>query len=175
MKTKKQLFIIIAALSGIFLSSCDDYLTFPKEGAVDIKDSFIDAKAAVASATACYAPLTWEFQNAGGTFFNEWWIGDICSDDAVKGGSTLSDMNLVFDMENFKTKSDNNVLLWYYRCQYIGIFRCNLVHEYVPEMKAELFAKEKAGLQNRVLAEAFFPPCNVLFPFGSGVWWCTCC
>ncbi len=156
MKTRKQLFIIIAALSGTFLSSCDDYLTFPKEGAVDIDDSFIDAKAAVSSATACYAPLTWEFQNAGGTFFNEWWIGDVCSDDAIKGGSTLSDMNLVYDMENFKTKSDNNALLWFYRCQYIGIFRCNLVHEYVPAMKSELFAKEKAGLQNRVLAEASF-------------------
>lgn len=155
MKTNKYIFIV-AALLGVLLSSCDDFLTFQKEGAVDIDDSFIDAKSAVQSATACYAPLTWEFQNAGGTFFNEWWIGDICSDDAIKGGSTLSDMNMVYDMENFKTKSDNTVLLWYYRSQYIGIFRCNLVHEYVPAMKAELFAKEPAGLRNRVLAEASF-------------------
>ncbi len=38
----------------------------------------------------------------------------------------------------------------------MGIFRCNLVYEYVPAMKVSLFAKEKAGLQNRVLAEASF-------------------
>lgn len=136
--------------------SCDNYLSFPKEGAVDFNESFIDAQSAIQSATACYAPLTWEFQNAGGTFFPEWWIGDICSDDALKGGSTLSDMDLVYDMENFKTKSDNNVLLWFYRAQYIGIFRCNLVEEYVPKMKHELFANEKPNLQNRVVAEARF-------------------
>ena len=155
MKTKKQTFIILAML-GISFAACDDYLSFPKEGAADINDSFVSAQSAIQSATACYAPLTWEFQNNGGTYFNEWWIGDICSDDALKGGSTLSDMDLVYDMENFKTKSDNSVLLWFYRCQYMGIFRCNLVNEYVPALKPALFAKEKAGLQNRVLAEALF-------------------
>lgn len=154
MKMKKQ-FIIIALLA-ICIVSCDDYLSFPKEGATDINDSFIDAASAVQSATACYAPLTWEYQSGGGTFFPEWWIGDVCSDDALKGGSTLSDMDLVYDMENFKTSSDNNVLLWYYRCQYMGIFRCNLVHEYVPLMKTDLFVNEKPNLQNRVLAEASF-------------------
>jgi len=153
---KNQILFIIIALLGISFSSCDDYLSFPKEGVVKIADSFNSALAATQSATACYAPLAWEYQNAGGTFFNEWFIGDICSDDALKGSNSLSDMGLVFDMENFQTKSDNNVLLWYYRCQYMGIFRCNLVYEYVPAMKPALFAKEKAGLQNRVLAEASF-------------------
>lgn len=151
----KKIFFIITII-GLVTVSCDNYLSFPKEGVVDFNESFIDAQSAIQSATACYAPLTWEFQNAGGTFFPEWWIGDICSDDALKGGSTLSDMDLVYDMENFKTKSDNNVLLWFYRAQYIGIFRCNLVEEYVPKMKHELFANEKPNLQNRVVAEARF-------------------
>ncbi|HEY5508811.1 MAG TPA: RagB/SusD family nutrient uptake outer membrane protein [Paludibacter sp.] len=155
MKTKKQLYLILALL-GIFFSSCNDYLNFPKVATTKLDDSFISATSAVQSATACYAPLTWEYQNGGGTFFNEWFIGDVCSDDALKGSNTLSDMGLLFDMENFKTKSDNNTLLQYYRCQYIGIFRCNLVYEYVPAMNPALFAKEKAGLQNRVLAEASF-------------------
>ena len=155
MKTKKYLFII-PALLGISFYSCDNYLNFPKENTVKIADSFTNATKAVESATACYAPLTWEYQSNGGTFFNEWFIGDICSDDALKGSNSLSDMGLVFDMENFKTKSDNNSLLWYYRAQYIGVFRCNLVQEYVSAMSPALFAKEKAGLQNRVLAEASF-------------------
>ncbi len=107
---KNQLYIILALL-GISFSSCNDSLNFPKESAIKIDDSFIDATSAVQSATACYAPLTWEFQNGGGTFFNEWFIGDICSDDALKGSNTLSDMSTVYDMENFKTKSDNGTLL----------------------------------------------------------------
>lgn len=155
MKTKNQLYLLLALL-GIFFSSCNDYLGFPKVAVTKLDDAFISAKSATESATACYAPLTWEYQNGGGTFFNEWFIGDICSDDALKGSNSLSDMGLVFDMENFKTKSDNNTLLWYYRAQYMGIFRCNLVYEYVPKMNPTLFAKEKAGLQNRVLAEASF-------------------
>jgi len=155
MKKYSKFFITLLSIATI-LSACDSYLSFPKEGAIDIDESFIDAQSAIQSATACYAPLTWEYQNAGGTFFSEWWIGDVCSDDAIKGGSGLSDMDLVYDMENFKTKSDNNVLLWFYRCQYIGIFRCNLVLEYVPMMEEDLFKNEKAGLQNRILAEAHF-------------------
>jgi len=155
MKTKNQFYILFALL-GMLFTSCDDYLSFTKPALTKLDDAFNSSTAAAQSATACYAPLTWEYQNAGGTFFNEWFIGDICADDALKGSNTLSDMGTVFDMENFKTKSDNNTLLWYYRAQYIGIFRCNVVYEFVPKMNQALFTKEKAGFQNRVLAEASF-------------------
>lgn len=154
MKTiKYSILFLTICLFGIF-ASCDDYLDFDRPGGVLIDDSFIDSIAATSFVTGCYAPLAWEYQNNGGTFFNEWWIGDVCSDDALKGGSNLSDMNLVYDMENFKTKSDNNVLLWYYRCQYIGIFRCNLVFDNVPNMDPKLLGN--GNLQNRLIGEASF-------------------
>ncbi len=154
MKTKNKLYLLLA-LPGMFFSSCNDYLNFPKVATTKIEDSFTSSLAATQCATACYVPLTWEYQSGPGEF-NEWFFGDVCSDDALKGSNTLSDMGTLFDLENFKTTSDNGALLGYYRTQYMGIFRCNLVYEEVPKMSAALFAKDKPGLQNRVLAEASF-------------------
>jgi len=151
MKTKNQLYLLLA-LPGVFFTSCNDYLNFPKVATTKIEDAFTSSLAATQCATACYVPLTWEYKSGVGEF-NEWFIGDVCSDDALKGSNTLSDMGTLFDMENFKTTSDNGALLGYYQTQYMGIFRCNLVYEEVPKMAASLFVK---GLQNRVLAEASF-------------------
>lgn len=149
---KRYNFSLIIFLIVLF-NSCDDFLGFEKPALTTIEDAFLTPMDAIKSATAAYAPLTWEY---GETFFPEWWIGDVCSDDAIKGGSTLSDMDLVYDMENFKTKSDNTVLLAFYRAQYMGIFRCNLVIENVPKMDSEIFADESPGLQDRVTGEALF-------------------
>jgi hypothetical protein len=149
----------ILLFAGCLLSlfyACDDYLDFEKPASVDVNESFLTADNAVAFVTSAYFPMLWEYQNNGGTFFSEWWIGDVCSDDALKGGQFLSDMDLVYDMENFKTRSDNNVLLWFYRVQYMGIFRCNLALENIPLMDPEVFAESEAGLQNRTLGEALF-------------------
>jgi hypothetical protein len=148
--------LLLAGCLASFFYACDDYLDFEKPASVGVNESFLTADNAVASVTAAYFPMLWEYQNNGGTFFSEWWIGDICSDDALKGGQFLSDMDLVYDMENFKTRSDNNVLLWFYRVQYMGIFRCNLALENIPLMNPEAFAGAETGLQNRTLGEALF-------------------
>jgi hypothetical protein len=154
MKTKKYSVIALGiCLLGVLTDSCNDYLNFEKPGTTLIKDAFNTPTDAVASVTAAYVPLAWEF---GYTYFPEWWIGDVCSDDALKGGGSLSDMDLVYDMENFKTRSDNEILLRFYRAQYIGAFRCNLVLENVPFMVPVVFKGEEAGLQNRIAGEALF-------------------
>lgn len=155
MKTKiYNKLILIPCLLGIFIS-CNDYLDIDKPGSTSASDAFNTVNDAIASATAAYAPLTWEFQNEGGTYMPEWWIGDVCSDDALKGGSTLSDMDLVYDMENFKTRSDNNVLLWLYRAQYMGILRCNFSIQNVEQMDLAKFDGDEDA-KNRVLGEALF-------------------
>ena len=150
---KKQNNIIPFAVFLLFaFTSCNDVLDI-REGVLLAQDAFNTSDDAVQLVTGAYTPLMWEYQNNGGTFFPEWWIGDICSDDALKGGGSLSDMGLVYDMENFKTRSDNNVLLWFYRCQFVGVYRANLVFDIVPNMDPTVFEDE---LQNRILGEAYF-------------------
>lgn len=148
MMKKIALFLIPCSL---FLTSCKGYLTAPEPGVSQLADFFTSKKAAVHTTTGCYVPLMWEFQN---TYCSEWFIGDIVSDDALKGGQSTTDMGAAYDMENWKTTSSNELLLDYYRAQYQGIGRCNLGLKYIDEMKTDTTLTPK--LKNRLLGEMHF-------------------
>lgn len=147
---KYNLFIGSIIFVG-FLSSCNDYLNFDAPGVTRVEDFFTVGQTAVQSVNAAYVPLQWEYNQ---TFFSEWYIGDIASDDALKGGQNIADMDAAYDIENFKTLSNNGLLLEYYRAQYQGVFRANLVLEEVPKMKTDTTLPER--LKTRLLAEAHF-------------------
>jgi len=148
----------ITSLVVLGLGSCSDWLKEPTPGQTNLADYYTTWQAALENVNAAYTPLAWEYQ---GTYYAEWFIGDIVSDDALKGGQYIqSDMADVYDMENWKTQTDNELLLQYYRAKYQGIQRCNLVLERVPGMDPELFDEEEFqcvdGLQERIIGEAYF-------------------
>ena len=148
----------ITSLVVLGLGSCSDWLKEPTPGQTNLADYYTTWQAALENVNAAYTPLAWEYQ---GTYYSEWFIGDIVSDDALKGGQYIqSDMADVYDMENWKTQTDNELLLQYYRAKYQGIQRCNLVLERVPGMDSELFDEEEYqcvdGLQERIIGEAYF-------------------
>lgn len=144
----------ITSLVVLAFSSCSDWLTEPTPGQTNIDDYYTSWQAALENVNAAYVPLAWEYQ---GTYYSEWFIGDIVSDDALKGGQYIqSDMADAYDMENWKTQTDNELLLQYYRAKYQGIQRCNLVLERVPAMDASFFEEATAGLQDRIAGEAYF-------------------
>lgn len=153
MKTMKQRksYITAIALVALALTGCNDWLREEAPGSTQLGDFFSNGQTAVQSANACYSPLAWEYH---GTYCPEWFVGDIASDDAVKGGQSTSDMADAYDIENFKTVASNGLLLDYYRAQYQGIARCNFVLDNVPSMPTDTTLTE--GLKNRCLGEARF-------------------
>ena len=142
----KAAFVLSMALS---LASCQDWLTAPSPGVTKLNDFFTTGSTAIQSVNAAYVPLMWEFNS---TYFPEWFIGDVVSDDALKGGQSIGDMSIVYDMENFKTATNNGYLLDFYRAQYQGIGRCNLALEQIQGMKTD--AVLTASVKNRVIGEA---------------------
>lgn len=148
---KKISIVTIIVLTIFALPSCKDYLTAPEPGVTKLEDFFTSKEAAVQTATGCYVPLMWEYQH---TYCSEWFIGDIVSDDALKGGQSTSDMGAAYDMENWKTTSSNPLLLDFYRAQYQGIGRCNLGLKYVAEMKVDTIFTSM--LKSRLLGEMHF-------------------
>lgn len=141
------------ACLAIALTGCRDYLTEIEPGTTLLGDFFTSTAAAEQNVTGCYVPLMWEYNN---TYFSEWFIGDIVSDDALKGGGSTSDMADAYDMENWRTTSQNTLLLDFYRAQYQGVARCNLAIKYISNMEIgtdELFTPE---MKNRLLGEAHF-------------------
>lgn len=144
---KKNIFLLL--LASIAFISCNDWLNAPQLGSTDLDDFYTSAEAAVQNVTACYVPLQWEYNN---TYYPEWFIGDVVSDDAMKGGQNTNDMAVVYDMENWKTAANNVYLLDFYRGQYQGIGRCNLALANIPEMETDtVFTQD---LKDRLIGEA---------------------
>ncbi len=143
-------FTILAGLL-MSLTACEDWLLEPSPGLTRLEDFYSVGKTAIQNTNAAYVPLMWEFQS---TYFPEWFIGDVVSDDALKGGQSIGDMADVYDLENFKTNSNNGFLLDFYRAQWQGIARCNLPLQEIAKMTPDSVMTER--VQQRLLGELHF-------------------
>lgn len=149
MKTFK--YSILALL--LVFTGCRDYLTEIEPGTTLLNDFFTSTAAAKQNVTGCYVPLMWEYNN---TYLSEWFIGDIASDDALKGGGSTSDMADAYDIENWRTTSQNTLLLDFYRAQYMGIARCNLAIKYISQMTIGTDSLFTSTMKDRLLGEAHY-------------------
>ena len=152
MITIKKIYIGAIALAGAAgLTSCNDWLGEPSPGSTELGDFFHTGEACVQTVNGCYTPLAWEFNK---TYFSEWMIGDIASDDALKGGQNVADGSDAYDIDNFKVNVNNTILLDYYRAKYQGIIRCNLALREVSGYEPDETLPEE--LKERLLGEAYF-------------------
>ena len=108
-------------MSVLTLASCNDWLNEDTPGITKIQDFFDAGTEAEAHdvVTAAYVPLMWEFGE--GDYCYEWMIGDVASDDALKGGQNIADGLQYGDIDNFKVQADNSMLLAYWRAQWTGV------------------------------------------------------
>ena len=139
------------AFAALSLLSCKGWLNEDGPMVNRVGDYFTGPESALQVVTAAYTPLMWEYQN---TYFSEWFIGDIASDDALKGGQNISDMSAAYEFDNFKTVSNNELLLQYYRAQCQGIARANLAIEQIPAMTLDDALTQE--LRDRFVGEARF-------------------
>ena len=146
-------YILFTLLTIIPLSlvSCDDWLSEKAPASTSLEDFFTEGNTAIQAVNAAYVPLMWEYNQ---TYYPEWFIGDVVSDDALKGGQSIGDMSVVFDMENFETENNNVLLLDYYRAQYQGITRCNLAIQEIPDLEEDKVLT--TSMKARLLGEAKF-------------------
>lgn len=147
----KKYIIYSLVLMGAAFTSCTKWLTEEQPDVTKLEDFFTSTSAATQSVTSCYVPLQWEYAE---TYFSEWFIGDIMSDDAVKGGGSLSDMSDAYDMENWRTQIDNSLIRSYWRANFLGISRCNLALTYVEKMETD--TAFTAEIKNRLLGEVHY-------------------
>ena len=146
-------YIVLSLLTSVsfVFSSCNDWLSEKAPGVTLLADFFSEGSTGVQAVNAAYVPLMWEFNQ---TYYPEWFMGDVVSDDALKGGQSVTDMGVVNDLEMFKTQDNNLYLLDYYRGQYQGVARCNLALQEVPKMALD--AKLNQKLKDRLIGELKF-------------------
>jgi hypothetical protein len=151
MKTK--LYLLIAFVTTVAFSSCNDFLTPTPLATVKLADYFKNDSAATGAVNAAYVPLQWQYGSNGLTYCEDWFIGDVVSDDALKGGggTVSSDMNTIYLMENFQASANNNYLESIYDVNYQGIFRTNFAMENISAMDSL-----SPGIKARMIGEAKF-------------------
>lgn len=141
------------ALAALSLTGCRDYLTEPEPGKTQLEDFYSSPETALQNVTGCYVPLMWEY---GMTYCPEWFIGDVASDDALKGGGSTGDMADAYDFETWRTTNQNSLLLSIYRANYQGIGRCNLALKYITPLEFENNETWTPEYKNRLLGEVYF-------------------
>ena len=135
MKPNKFFIYVALSLGTLSLSSCHDWLTDSTPGVSQPEDYLSSGKALVELVNATYVPNMWEY--GGGAYFSEWYIGDIASDDALKGGQGVTDGLDAYEIDNFKVNPNNEILLEYYRSIWQGIGRCNYAMSVLPKSTVE--------------------------------------
>lgn len=146
---KKTTYILLV-LCLLGFSSCD-WVSEPTPGVTQLSDYFVSGQACIYNVNANYVPLAWEFNN---TYYSEWFIGDVMSDDALKGGQNISDMSAAYELENFKSNADNEIAEEFFKAQYEGIARCNSSLTYIPTVACDSDMNE--SLKQRLLGECYF-------------------
>lgn len=135
---------------SVLAVSCHDWLMEIPAGTQTLDEYYVNGATCAPVVVGCYVPMMWQFR--GGTYIDEWFIGDICSDDALKGGQFRAEEANLLDMETHRVNADNSFLLNYYHAQYVGIARCNRAVIEIPKVPTDEYMD--MALRARYVAEA---------------------
>lgn len=136
--------ILLMVLSMTILSACTDFLTEDLKGSFSSETFYKNDKQALQAVDGVYNAIMFSrFDNA------LWIIGDIASDDAVKGGNP-GDQSEITYIDEFKADASNGILNNYWMFIYETVARANNVIANVPSVPMD------EGLKNRIIGEAKF-------------------
>jgi hypothetical protein len=149
-------FVVIISIAVSLLGCTKQLEKFP-QGKLTDGNVFTEANDFVMATDAAYLPLTNRFRgdwgwDDGSSIPRDWVVGDLMSDDAVKGGGSLGDQEDMRRLQTFGIFPENNNVLGLWRFNYKGVDACNT-----------LLAQDGAGvpgldpaLLKRLKGEAYF-------------------
>jgi starch-binding outer membrane protein, SusD/RagB family len=140
-------FQIAAILSiGLIMTGCSSFLDKKPMGVESSATFFKTKDQAVEATTAVYDVTAWRFSQE----IFEWFLGDICSDDAEKGGENAADWPEAQQLKEFHATAGNQISYYRWKEFYQGVYRANLVIQNVPAIDMD------TTLKDRLVAEAKF-------------------
>ena len=137
---------LLAALA-FATAGCDKYLEQPVLGQYEAGAFFTSNTNAVLAVNAAYVPLS--FRDAASNAI--WVLGDVASDDAVKG-SNPGDQADFENIDLFNITPSNAAVEALWKRYYDGIFKCNVVTDGLPETNTAV----SADVRQQVVGQARF-------------------
>ena len=145
---KAKNFIIYSTLVLLFtISGCKKILDQPLRGQYVTTNFFTNDANAVLAVNACYSSLT--FTDASSNAI--WVLGDVASDDAIKGGSA-GDQADFQSIGDFNINPNNAAVEAVWKRYYQGVFTCNVVTDGLTADNAAV----SATVKSQAIAQAQF-------------------
>jgi hypothetical protein len=138
--------VVAAAAIGVLFIGCGKFLDKQPMGVESSASFFKNKDQAIKAVTAVYDAAAW--YNSQEMY--EWFMGDICSDDAEKGGENAADWAELQQLKEFRANAGNTICFGRWSEFYQGVYRANLVIANVPGIDMD------PDLRDRLVAEAKF-------------------
>lgn len=122
MKAKHNFYIFLAAVLFFSATSCKKILDQPVRGQYTDKDFFTSDANVLLAVNAAYTSAT--FTDGGSNAL--WVLGDVASDDAIKGGSAGDQADFQY-INDFNIKTNNSAVEAVWKRYFQGVFTCNVV------------------------------------------------
>lgn len=143
-----KLRLITFAIAGLTFASCsDDFLQRNPLGQENSGSFFRSELGCEQGVGAIYDPMQWK----GMYSVNYWALGDVCSDDADKGGQDANDQPAMQELATFNANPSNTYLTDMWTGFYVGIGRANLMI-YQTQSSSDVDFSEELRLSYRAEA-----------------------
>ncbi len=143
----KNIYICLTASLLMITAGCKKFLNQPVLGQYQNSNFFTSDANAILGVNAAYAPLTF----TDGSSNAIWVLGDLASDDAIKGSSD-GDQSDFLSVQNFNINPSNSAVEAVWKRYYDGIFKCNVITDGLAAAKPGVSEPVRAS----VLAQAEF-------------------
>lgn len=134
------------AVFVVLLAGCGDFLDKKPLGVESSTDFLQTENQALLATTAVYDAAGWRYSQE----IFEWFLGDVVSDDAEKGGENAADWAELQQLKDFRANPANSISFGRWSELYQGIYRANIVIAGVPQIDMD------PGLRARLVGEAKF-------------------
>ena len=139
--------LLLLVLPAILTTGCKKILDQPVLGQYESGNFFTNDANATLAINAAYAPLAF----TDGASNAIWVLGDLASDDAIKGSSD-GDQSDFLSVQNFTINPTNSAVEAVWKLYYDGVFKCNVVTDGLGGTAAGV----SAGVKADVLGQAEF-------------------
>ncbi len=141
--SRKSLWILLAVIPGL-LASCNKFLDEEIQGDFSSSTFYQNETQALQALTGAYNAISFSGSNNA-----LWVIGDVASDDAIKGGNAGDQAEITY-IDNFTADANNGIVNTYWQFLYEGIARANNVIAYTDKTPMG------DALKTRIIGEARF-------------------
>lgn len=132
----KSIRLVLILLLTVNMGCSNNWIEVSPRTVESIEDAYQTPEDIELAMGSAYFPMTLQHEFDGNnTWYFRWYIGDVCSDDAFKGGDNDGDQPFVRELEYFRGTPLNTVAANFWRKNFLGVFRANTILEQLEEIE----------------------------------------